>query len=201
MQETIKHIERRKDGGLIIDLEGSYSFQISAKDLLCLDLPKAGDWVQVNDGALGSFVNKVFIEGTLYLNVSPEQRALEHAQMLRGFAARDRASYERNIESWLARTELLCPEFKERMQGFADKNADFWEKSGEYELLVLEDAQIIFNYANERGIEYASERLKAFKELDYSSQRVLAKYSDQHSGFSFSAVIAMAQWLIEQRKK
>lgn len=182
------HIITSVYGGTIGNTEGDRCFSVTCKEfsLGCPDIgitPKAGDKMRVYpEGRLGSRTRGLCINGVPIYYRTEEEDELDRQKMLLEMEQRKRAEYEANKDKYEATVKTLPKEFQDRIQGFKDRNPNFWEQMG-YEVFVCEEAVKVINKIDD---------IKAFCKLSYEEQNAMVDFSDNHSGNTIGATVFLA---------
>lgn len=180
-------IEKVDDGAEAYTLKISSGFSIGLKKRHCMRvMPHVGASIRIY-GAAGTLIRGIDINGRECFYKTPEEQV---AWMKKEAARMDlemKERYETKEKVHLDEKYAALPElFKRRIDKFRTNNPEFRWKYEAYEMFVCTEAIKIATALND------SEKIKCFMDLPYKEQKFLVDISDQHSGNTMGAAIALA---------
>jgi len=197
--EKIADVEEGKDNWFYVTTEDHWS--IGIQNPQCLPLPVAGDTVTMfwkNGAGWGGTLTGARANGHHYFYKTRAELEQERLDYLQEIEERKSKTFDDNFDKWMERKNKLLPALRRRIERFEEKEGrnKFWYQDGAYELFILEQSQILYNNAiqHENPIAW----INHWQSLDYKEQIKFAPgVSDDHSGWTWGAMVAMAKALLE----
>lgn len=156
--------------------------------------PRVGDCARFYGDGIGSPVRGVDLNGVeVYYETAAEYQARTGAEWAERKAEQKRRYFAEEAEKSRARIERLPTPFVQRLNGFWQRNPEFWEHEG-YELFVCEQAVLIADTLK------TTEAVHAFHQrTDWAAQVAdVPGLDDGHSGNTFGAACQFAQFYLER---
>lgn len=149
-------------------------------------IPKVGDILTLWGKGFGYRVRGLRVNDSVFYYRTPEQEE-KHCLKELEKSKRDKIkSFNKNKNELDKKFEALPDCFKERIQNFRNKNADFRVEYESYELFCCEEAVKI---ANQLKTEDA---IRNWKQLPYDKQKMIVPIDDGHSGNTFGCAVMLA---------
>lgn len=200
---AITGIEWGSDGAAVT--YDGWTLFISSQEFNGLS-PKIGD-IMVTGPSIGRPIQYIEIDGHVIRDVSDDEQAEKHKEMVAGFRRRRIAEYEEHGDEWKATAQGLLPPLAARIQRFEDDNVEFWIEDGGYELYALKAADALARHVmsvypgdTDKQIEWIEwwDSLNS-KEHDYDYKRqmaILPEFGDGHSGNTHGAGVFYAKRVV-----
>ena len=190
------------DGGSAITYNG-WTIFIPAEELngFC---PVIGDEVQTGP-SLGRPVQYISIAGRVIRNISDDEQAAKHAEMIADFRRKKVEEFAAHGDEWKATAKALYPVLRKRIERFeAESGDEFWIDMGSYELYAIKAADVLARHVMTvypgkpaKQIEWIEwwDSLNSKKyNYDYKHQmEILPEFGDGHSGNTHGAAVYYAK--------
>lgn len=182
---VIKEVKDDKNYYAITVADG-FSVGLNKKNCLRV-IPHIGDTMRLYGDGLGSIIRGMDINGRECFYKTPEEQQVWNKKEVERLDREKKREYETEEKTDLDKQYAALPElFKRRIDKFRGNNPDFRWKYESYEMFVCTEAIKIVDALK------TSEEIKRFMDLPYNKQKQLVNFSDQHSGNTMGAAIALA---------
>ena len=171
---------------------------IGCPDDNCKVAPQVGETVKLFGRGFGYTVRGIEIGGRVYRYQTPEEEEEAHRQWVANLRREEQERWEKNKDSLLARVAALPDMFRDRLNGFLEKDPEFATAGMGlgYELFVCEQALEIAKHLGSVGA------VEAFRNEGCEQQRVLVPtLDDGHSGNTFGMAVAFAKHYLTAQGK
>lgn len=191
------------DNGMAITYDDGWTLFVSTEELDGF-LPVIGDEM-VTGPSIGRPIQYIAIAGRIIRNVSDEDQAEKHREMVAGFRRKKVEDFEAHGDEWKATVKTLLPVLRERMERFeAEEGDEFWIDMGEYELYAIKAADVLARHVmsvypgdEDKQLEWIDwwNSLNSKKyDYDYKHQMaILPEFGDGHSGNTHGAAVYYAK--------
>ncbi len=188
-----------------IDLTTEAGWGIGIKNPNKYPLPAPGDSIDMywekSDGWGGSIAG-ASANGYDYFYKTRQEIEDEYQAWRKQYADEKQKAYDDNLKNWIHRRDQLVEPLRKRIHRFEQKDGfeTFWKDSGQYELFILEQAQILYLWAIQ--FDDPIKEIDDWNDLEDFQKKyeLVPGIDDGHSGWTWGGMIATAKALIKGKR-